>query len=373
MINRNRLVETFMELVQVDSETKEEAAMAQCVKERFTQLGCEVKEDNAKELTGFGANNLVVTLPSNHSGDKIFFSAHMDTVKPGKGIRPILHEDGMITSSGDTILGADDKVGIAVMLEVIQILKEKNLPHGPIQFLLTVGEESGIVGSQALDASLLDVEYGFTLDSSGKVGEVVTAAPYKAKIKATVHGKASHAGIHPEDGISAIEVASKAITTMPLGRIDEETTANIGQFIGDVATNVVCDTVTLLGEARSQNGEKFERLIQQMEEALQNAASERGATVDIEVKRLYPGYKYRDEDQVVQKALTALRKIGLDPSTKVSGGGSDANVLNSYNIPVVNLAVGYELNHTVNERVHSDQIVKAAEMTLTLTQLALTE
>lgn len=372
MINRERLLQTFLQLVQVDSETKHEGKIAPFLKERFAALDCEIQEDNAMELTGHGANNLVITLPSNYLGaEKIYFTSHMDTVKPGVNIKPVVHEDGLITSSGDTILGADDKAGLAVMLEMLQIIQEQKLPHGQIQFVITVGEESGLAGAKVLDPQLLDAKYGFALDSNGKIGDLIVAAPYQVRIWITVKGKSAHAGVNPEDGISAIQVASKAISKMPLGRIDFETTANIGQFHGGEATNVVCDQVSILAEARSIDKKKVEKQVQAMKEAFAQTAEEHGATVDFQAQLMYPGFRYTEQDLVVQRAQAAVKTMGKVPVLKASGGGSDANIIASYGIPTINLAVGYEQIHTTNERIHMDRLVETAQLALQLIQVAL--
>lgn len=188
-VNQDRLIEEFLELVQIDSETKYEGDIAEVLKKKFSDLGLDVKEDNAKETTGHGANNLVCTLKGTKDGaDPIYFTSHMDTVVPGKGVKPSI-KDGYIVSDGTTILGADDKAGLAAMLEAIRVLNENHIPHGDIQFVITVGEESGLVGAKALDSSLIHAKYGYAIDSDGKVGNIVVAAPTQAKIKATVKGQ----------------------------------------------------------------------------------------------------------------------------------------------------------------------------------------
>ena len=188
------------------------------------------------------------------------------------------------------------------MLETIRVLKEENIPHGHIQFIITVGEESGLVGAKALDRSFIKAKYGYALDSDGKVGNIIVAAPTQAKIKATIHGKTAHAGVAPEKGVSAITIAAKAIARMPLGRIDEETTANIGRFEGGQQTNIVCDHVEILAEARSLIPEKMEAQVQKMKEAFEGAAEEMGGKAEVEVEVMYPGFKFADGDHVVEIA-----------------------------------------------------------------------
>ncbi|TXK87170.1 M20/M25/M40 family metallo-hydrolase, partial [Parageobacillus sp. SY1] len=217
--------------------------------QKFEALGLHVIEDDAAAKTGHGAGNLICTLEATKEGvDPIYFTSHMDTVVPGKGVKPSI-QDGYVVTDGTTILGADDKAGLAAMFEAIRVLKEQNIPHGTIQFIITVGEESGLVGAKALDPSLIQAKFGYALDSDGKVGNIVVAAPTQAKLKVVVYGKTAHAGVAPEKGVSAITIAAKAIAQMPLGRIDEETTANIGRFEGGTQTNIVCDRVDILAEA----------------------------------------------------------------------------------------------------------------------------
>ncbi|TCT22589.1 tripeptide aminopeptidase [Melghiribacillus thermohalophilus] len=369
-VNQDRLIEEFLELVQIDSETKYEGDIAEVLKKKFSDLGLDVKEDNAKETTGHGANNLVCTLKGTKDGaDPIYFTSHMDTVVPGKGVKPSI-KDGYIVSDGTTILGADDKAGLAAMLEAIRVLNENHIPHGDIQFVITVGEESGLVGAKALDSSLIHAKYGYAIDSDGKVGNIVVAAPTQAKIKATVKGKTAHAGVAPEKGVSAITIAAKAISRMPLGRIDEETTANIGRFEGGQATNIVCDHVEILAEARSLVPEKMEAQVENMRKAFEEAAKEMGGSVDFESEIMYPGFKHKEGDQVVEVAKKAAEKIGRQSELLKSGGGSDANIIAGFGIPTVNLAVGYEEIHTTNERMPVEELVKIAEFVTAISEEA---
>jgi len=367
VINETRLVNEFLELVQIDSETGEEGEIARVLKEKFRSLGLMVEEDDAAVKTGHGANNLVATLPGTVDAPVIYFTSHMDTVKPGKGVKPVVR-DGYVYSDGSTILGADDKAGLAAILEAIRVLKEQDIAHGTVQFLITVGEESGLKGAKAFNPELLKAEFGFALDSNGPVGEIITAAPAHARIDVVVHGKAAHAGVNPEEGISAIQVASKAIARMPLGRIDHETTANIGQFAGGQAMNIIPDRVEILAEARSLDEGKLERQIAAMRRAFEETAAEYGATVEFRVERMYPGYKYGDDHPVVATAMRAIRAIGRTPKTLASGGGSDANVIAGYGVPTVNLAVGYEEIHSKNERMPIAELVKTAELVVAIVQ-----
>ncbi|UVI32319.1 M20/M25/M40 family metallo-hydrolase [Paenibacillus spongiae] len=368
MVQQQRLIEQFMSLVRVDSETKNERQMCDVLTKEFTALGLSVEEDDSARITGHGAGNLIVKLNANgaEEAETIFFTSHMDTVTPGNGIKPQLDEDGYIRSDGTTILGSDDKAGLAAMLEAIRILKEQGIPHGPVQFVITAGEESGLVGARALDPARLEAKFGYALDSNGEVGDIAVAAPSQAKITIKIHGKSAHAGVNPEKGISAIQVAAKAIARMPLGRIDHETTANIGRFEGGGATNIVCDFVKLDAEARSIAGDKLDRQIAAMRQAVEAVAAEYGAEADFESQIVYPAYAYEDEDPVVELAKAAIASIGCTPRTFHSGGGSDANIFNGLGVPTVNLAIGYEHIHTTKEQIKVKDLVKTCELVVEL-------
>lgn len=361
-VNEDRIVNEFIELVQVDSETKHEAEIAKVLKDKLTGLGLEVYEDDSKEATGHGAGNLICTLKGNKpDADPIYFTSHMDTVVPGKNIKPII-QDGIIRSDGTTILGADDKAGLAALLEMVLLIKEHNIQHGDIQFIITAGEESGLVGAKELDASLIKAKYGYAIDSNGEIGDIIVAAPYQAKIFATIKGKTAHAGVEPEKGISAISLAAKAISKMPLGRIDDETTANIGRFEGGKQTNIVVDHVEILAEARSLEKEKLDRQVTKMKDAFESVAEELGGSAEVEIQLMYPGYKQQAGDQVVEIAREAAKTIGRESKLLKSGGGSDANIIAGLGIPTVNLAVGYEEIHTTNEHISVDNLVKITEL-----------
>ncbi len=295
--------------------------------------------------------------------EPIYFTSHMDTVVPGKGIKPSLREDGYIVSDGTTILGADDKAGLAALFEMVKRLKEQNIAHGDIEFIITAGEESGLVGAKELDPANIKAKYGFAVDSDGKVGGIVTAAPFQAKIFTKIIGKTAHAGgVAPEKGISAITVASKCIAQMKLGRLDEETTANIGRFEGGQATNIVCDEVTILAEARSIDKAKLDAQTKHMQDTFEQVSASLGARAEVEVKLMYPGFRVTESDKVVQVAMAAARNIDRTPTLGISGGGSDANVIAGFGIPTVNLSVGYEDIHTTNEKIPVEELEKLADL-----------
>ncbi|TBL79831.1 M20/M25/M40 family metallo-hydrolase [Paenibacillus thalictri] len=375
MIQQKRIVDHFLELVQIDSETKHEQQISAYLKKAFAELGLTVDEDDTAAKTGHGSGNLICKLAAtdpNPALPTVFFTSHMDTVLPGKGVKPTVHEDGYIRSDGTTILGSDDKAGLAAMFEAIRVLKEQNIKHGPLLFIITAGEESGLIGSRAMDAKWVKADYGYALDSNGQIGDIAVAAPTQAKIHITFTGKSAHAGVNPEDGLSAIQVASKAVARMPLGRIDKETTANIGRFAGGISgsTNIVVETAELEAEARSIVQSKLDAQVEAMRKACLDVGQETGAKVQFISDVVYPAYMHDESSPVVKLAFRALESCGCKPRTFHTGGGSDANVFNGLGVPTVNLAVGYEHIHTTKEQIAVKDLVKTAEVVVAIVKEA---
>ncbi len=368
MINQQRLLDTFLEIVQVDSESKNERQIVDHMMKMLKGMGYEAIEDDAYSRVDVGAGNIIVTIPGTvKAAKKLLFTSHVDTVFPGKGIVPVIR-DGYIYSQGNTVLGSDDKAGVAAILELLHVLKEQSIEHGGIQIVFTVGEESGLLGAKFIDQSLLDADMGIALDGLGDVGTIVVQGPMQVSLKATITGKAAHAGVCPEAGISAIEVAAAAITNMKLGRIDEETTANIGIIKGGLATNIVCETVEIDGEARSLDRNKLQLQVEDMRQALQQSADSRGAKVEITINEEYPEFHFDIQEDEIQIVTQAMQKIGAKPDYVKSGGGSDASVFNGYGIKTINLGIGMEEVHSVNERIAVEQLNKAAEVLVALVE-----
>ena len=366
MINEQRMLDEFLQLVQIDSESRDEKEIAACLKQKLVELGLSVYEDDTAAITGHTAGNLIAEWKGNKAGvDPILFTCHMDTVAPGVSVKPVIRE-GVVYSDGTTVLGADDKAGIAALLEAIRVMNENQIPHGDVQLIFTVGEEIGLVGSKAMDASALKAKFGYALDGGGAVGSQYIAAPTQAKLFINIHGKTAHAGVEPEKGISAITIASKAIANMPLGRIDEETTANIGCIEGGTSTNVVCEHVYMEAEARSLVKEKMEAQVNTMKTAFEAAANEMGGRADVEVKIMYSEFKFDENAELVQVAARATEKIGRKPSVHHTGGGSDGNIFNGHGVPTTILGVGYEEIHTKNERMPIAELNKLAELTIAI-------
>lgn len=365
MINSDRLVAEFMELVQVGSESGRERRMAVLLQEKLEALGCAVIIDEAAKVIGTETGNIIARIKGNTETSPVLFCAHMDTVTPGMGIQPVL-ENGVIRSAGETVLGADDKAGIAVILEAIRVITEQKIPHGDLELVFTVCEETGLSGAKALDYTGLKAKMGFVLDTDGHAGTIVNQGPSQDKIVAEIFGRAAHAGINPEEGINAIQVASRAVAAMTLGRIDEETTANLGIITGGKAVNIVPDRVTLQGETRSLNEQKRINQTKAICEALEKAAAEAGTKVQIKVETIYPAMFVPESEPVVQLAQKAALNIGLKPEIKGTGGGSDTHILNQNGIPSVNLGIAMKKVHTPEEYITVKDLVKDAEYVLAI-------
>ena len=364
-VNQQRLVDEFLELVKIDSQPKDERLIADALISKMQDLGFAVTEDDSGAKIGGSAGNLIGILEGQKDAPALLFCAHMDRVHPGLGIKPQV-KDGVITSDGTTILAADDVAGIAAILEAVRIVQEQKIPHGRLEVLFTVAEEGGLFGAKSVDPGRFQAKAGFFMDAGGPVGTIVTAAPAQKGLEATIHGKAAHAGVAPEEGLSAIIVAAHAVTQMKLGRIDAETTANIGVIEGGAATNIIPDKVKLKGEARSLDNGKLDVQINHMVEVLEAVCAEYGAKADISVEHSYSAFRLTDEDYAVRLAVKAAESMGLKPSIESTGGGSDANIINGYGIPSVVLGMGYTDVHTTAEAISIDQLVKASKYVLSI-------
>ncbi len=366
MINEKRLVESFMELVKIDSISREERNLADFLVEKLEDLGLEVMVDQAGEKVKSNSGNIIARLKGDtDKAIPIMFSAHMDTVVPGKNINPLCDGE-KIVSDGKTILGADDKAAIAALLEALYIIKEKNISHGDIEIVFSICEEIGLHGAKNLDLSQLKSKIGFILDAGGEVGGITTSAPSQNSIEFIIRGKASHAGAEPEKGINAIQVAGHILSRMKLGRIDEETTTNIGIISGGSATNIVPDKVILKGEARSRNEEKLDKCTGELKKTIEDTAKEFKAKTEIKINKEYDCYNLSSDDRIVKIAIKAAKKIGLSSSFHASGGGSDANVYNKKGLSSVALAVGMEKVHTVDEYILVKNLKNTAKYVLSI-------
>jgi tripeptide aminopeptidase len=362
MVNEERLVGLFKKLCLIDAPALRERESVEFVKSHLAAMGLDVREDGAGAKIGGNANNVIAVLKGDVPGaPRIFFSAHFDTVEPTAGL--IIEErNGVLYSASDTILGADDKAGMAPAIEAVQSLIESGEKHGDVVLLFSVAEEIGLLGAGALDVSGLGLDFGYVLDTGPPVGSFVTRTATHDKIDVVIHGKPAHSGKNPEDGISALEVAADAISRMRLGRIDTETTANFGLIQGGSAVNVVPAMVKLRGEARSTSVEMLDAQVDHMIQEFERAASERGATVVIEHHRHYSSYSIPDDSPVVRHAVGASMALGFDPALRTTLGGSDANVYNAKGVPTIVVATGMDKIHTHDELVSIKDLVDTAKL-----------
>ncbi|MEA3467980.1 MAG: M20/M25/M40 family metallo-hydrolase [Thermodesulfobacteriota bacterium] len=370
-IDRERLAETFIQLCEIDSPSREERRMADYLTDIFTSLGAEsVVEDDSAKKTGANCGNLVVRFPGTMEKEQLFFACHMDTVEPGRGVKVIRTGD-LFTSRGNTVLGGDDKSGIAALVEVIRVLHEGNLPHGPMEFVFTTCEEVGLLGVKSLDRGLIQSKYGYALDSTG-IDRVIVGAPAANRLKVEVHGIAAHAGLNPEQGVSAFCLAARAIADLRLGRLDEQSTANFGLIHGGVATNIVPDLITLEGEVRSHSPEKLEAYTKEIETTFRNVVrgwsarngNGRCPSVEISVEKEYPVMRLEDDEPVIVRVQQAGDALEREIVFQVAGGGSDANIFNSYGLKTAIIATGMDKVHTTDECLDLKDLTSLTELLL---------
>ncbi len=359
MVNRTRLVDEFLELVKIDSLSGKERKMCDTLKRKLENMGYMPIEDNAGEKIGGNSGNIICTVKGNKNVPAILLGAHMDTVVPGIGKKAIVDGD-IIKTDGTTILGGDDASGIAIILETMKILKEENIPHGDIQIVFTVAEEIGLLGAKNLDYGKIHAKYGFILDSDGRIGCAAVKAPSHHKIKVVIKGKAAHAGMEPENGISAFTIMAHAMANMKLGRIDDETTANIGIIHGGTATNIVCDRVEIEGEARSRQQDKLQAQTDHMKDCFVQAAEKFGGQVEFDYEVEYPAYNLPMDSGIISIMKSAAADCGIEFEAIVTGGGSDTNIINSKGIEAVDLSVGMINVHSVKEQISIKDMIDAA-------------
>jgi len=349
------MLERFVRLCEIVSPTGEEREVADAVLDELRGLGVDAAEDSAATPARAGAGNLIARVPG-RSDRWISFFAHLDTV-PHEGPIRVTREDGTFRSVGDTILGADNKAAVTVLMELAARHVRDPAPVG-LELVFTVAEEDGLRGAKELDIEALRAPFGFVLDHATPIGEVIVAAPTYKRLIAEFTGQEAHAGINPEDGHSAIAAAAAAVAGMKLGRLDEETTANVGLIEGGTASNVVAGHCRILGEARSVNGERAATVIGEMVDACTWAAGEQRCDVDVQVIEMFRGYRLDPKSESVRIASDALRMRGQEPQLVATGGGSDANALVASGYEAVLLANGTEANHTPQELVTEDAIVE---------------
>lgn len=349
-VDRDRLLAEMLRLIAIDSPTGDEAEIGAHLVARLTGLGCTAALDEH--------GNLLARYPGRRPGaDPVLLSFHMDTAGTDRGIRPVI-VDGVVRSEGDTILGADDKSGLAGLIELLTILQaDPALGCPPLEIVISVGEESGLLGSRSLDKTQLTAAYGFVFDTGDPIGSITYNAPSTTYLAIELRGRRAHAGVEPEKGISAIQVAADAISRMQLGRIDEETVANIGTIEGGQARNIVPDIVGLTGMVRSRSNEKLDRQVEEMERIVVETAARWGATAVVERDDIYRAYLIDHASRPYAEAARAAEALGIPVRPRQSGGGTDGNVYNAAGIPCVALSTGMAEEHGPNEHIAIEDLV----------------
>jgi tripeptide aminopeptidase len=363
------VLELFLELAALRSPPGEEREVADVVSAYVRDLGLDVDEDDAGAEVGSTIGNLYTRLEPTADGVPIFLCAHLDTVPPDGPLEPVV-ADGVVRNAGGTILGADDKSAVAVMLEATRRVLAENRPHAGIELLFTPKEEVGLLGAAAFDHTRLHAQLGYVYDQAAPIGEIVLGAPYSQAMKVRFHGRASHSGMYPEEGRSAIAAAARAIADLRLGRVDDESTANVGTIKGGTAGNIVPEWCFFDAEARSHDERKLADLVQEMLETFAFAASLADCEVETSVKKSYRGYRFKRDDLAVQLAAAALERCGHAPTYVLSGGAADANVFNELGLPCVNLANGMTAIHTPDEHIAVEDLDAMVEITLALVDAA---
>ena len=362
-----KILDEFMELVSISSPTGDERRMADALKKKLLEIGCEVFEDDAGQALGGTAGNVIARLRG-EGGRPVLLSAHMDRVPNGDGIIVKIDEDRLV-SAGDTILAADDVSGIAAILDGLRRVVQSGKPHGDVEIAFTIHEERLAQGGKYLDYSKITAKNAYCFDSPGRIGRIISAAPYKVQFFADVFGKKAHAGNEPERGVNAVIYAAKCLCDIREGRIDPETTANWAVFRAgsmedreQVVTNVVCDHAEICGEARSRSKEKLDSYVAYVKEHFRAALENSLAEYTLTVKECFDGFTILPEDPTVFILASELSAMGINPVIEGGGGGMDANRMNARGISCVGVATGYRRNHSTEEELFIDDLVRAGEL-----------
>lgn len=380
MVNKERIKNTFLDLVQIDSHSRRERAVADHLRKICEEMGGTCEMDDAGEKVGGNSGNLIARFPATISDLKdnapLMFSSHMDTVTPGESVKPQVDGD-VIRTDGTTILGSDDKSGLTVILETIRSAQEQNIQHTGIEAVFSICEEVGLLGARHVDRSKLKAQYGIVFDSDNP-DQLFTRGPASVNLEFTVYGLEAHAGVAPEEGISAIKIAAEAIAEMRMGRIDSETTANIGVIEGGKATNIITNLVKLKGEARSLDKAKLDAQVAHMKDCFERAAARHTATVggethtgraEMKIVQTYAPLNVPDDSPAVRLLVEAGARLGRKIETVTSGGGCDANIYNDLGIACANLGTGMQAIHTVKEYIDINDMCRAAELALEVLKL----
>ena len=362
MVNEKRLTDTFIGLTAIDAESGDEAAMREHLTGALAKLGISAETD--------AVGNLFARLPGTRAGEALLFSAHMDTVRPGKGKKAVVCPDGRITSDGTTVLGADDAAGLAAILEALTVIRERDLPHPDLELLFTVAEEAYGVGSAQFDYTRLRARIAYVLDLTGPVGTAAVAAPTLLALDIAVHGRAAHAGFAPEAGVNALSIAAAALAQVPTGRVEADTTVNFGTVEGGTGQNIVPALIRITGEVRSLRHEAALRQAAVIEATFRREAERLGGSAEVTVTEKIHAYRTAPDEPVVERLRSALASLGWgEPKLIETFGGSDNNVFALHSLRGAVLAAAMELVHTTEEYTDISELTRSAALTLKLMTL----
>ena len=364
------VLDLFLELAALPTPPGDERAAADVVLRYLRDLGLQPDEDDCAPTIESTMGNVYARVEPTAPGTPLFFCAHLDTVPPSGPLQPVV-EDGVVRNAGGTILGADNKSAAAAMLDGVRRVLAESRPHAGIELLFTPKEEVGLIGAYAFDASRLQADVGYVYDQAAPIGEIILGAPWSQSMEVRFHGRASHSGMFPEEGRSAILAAARAIADLRLGRVDDDSTANVGVIDGGTAGNIVPERCSFLAEARSQKEDTLRDLVQEMLDAFSFAATATDCEVETQVRKSYTGYRFKESDDVVQLAAKALAARGHEVTYALSGGAADANAFNEFGKRCVNLANGMTDIHTSNEHIAVADLDEMVEVTLALVDAAL--
>lgn len=366
MVNKDRIVSDFCRLVEIDSPSLQEREMADTLTNELRKLGFEVTEDMAGKKKQGNCGNIYGFLKGEVEGNPLLFSSHMDTVEPSRNKKAIIHSDGTITGNGTTVLGADDLSGVVAILEALRVIKEKKIPHRSIEVLFTIAEEIYLQGSEVFDYSVIKAKEAYVLDLDGTIGTAARKAPSHYAFEVQIIGKASHAGFAPEQGINAISIAAEAIAKIKQGRIDEETTVNIGTIKGGKATNIVSEECHIMGEVRSLKHDKCMMELEKIRQVFTETAVNHGAELQFSLPRGYQAYEVDAIHPVVERFTDACKSLQYPVKLIETFGGSDSNHFNRNGITSIVMACGMHKSHSTEEYTHMDDLVKCSSLVLKL-------
>ena len=366
-LNKKRMLDTFLQMARIDSEFGKEKQMQDFITKTLEEIGADIYIDHAGETYATNAQgNVIGRLPGTYKSEPFVLVTHMDTVSPGQGVRPVVKKD-CVTSDGTTILGADDKAGVALVLELLRTLQEQQVPHPPVEAVFTLNEECGMMGSKHLEYHKLKGREGLVLDNE-ELGEVLVQGPAADMLEVWVHGLPAHAGVCPENGISAVEVAAYALSQMKLGRVDSDTVTNFAVIQGGKAINIVTDEVYLKADARSLKEEKLEKQLAHIRACFDKAVKKYTKKIDgkickpsykMNVIKRYSAVNVDKKHPIVQAVIRAAKKQGFPMRAASSGGGCDGNVLSGHGFTLPNFGIGVRDCHTVHEKLVLDEFYAA--------------